>query len=63
MPVPKRPPMRGIVRPVLFALGAAVMIAAAALGRALDATRPAVDDTCACRNGHRSHRSSPRVAP
>ena len=64
MPVPTRPPMRGIVRPVLFAVGAAVMIVAAELGRLLERSRPPVDDSCACRNGHRPHRSSsPRPIP
>ena len=64
MPVPKQTPMRGIVRPVLFAAGAVLMVVAAEVGRLLERTRPAVDDSCACRNGHRPHRSSsPRSIP
>lgn len=58
MPVPKQTPIRGTVRPVLFAIGAAVMIAAAELGRLLDRTRPPVDGRCpGC--PHRSPRSIP----
>lgn len=61
MPVPTRPPMRGIVRPVLFAAGAVVMILAAELGRLLERTRPPVDNRCpGC--PHRSS-SSPRSIP
>jgi hypothetical protein len=56
--------MRGIVRPVLFAVGAAVTVAASTVGRLLDQIRPDVDDTCACRRHRRPHRTStPRSTP
>ncbi len=38
--------MRGIVRPVLFAAGAVVMVTLAALGRLRETTRPPVDGRC-----------------